>query len=142
MPETYQSTIVSAPADEVWRVLRNFHDLSWARGVIETCAPVGNLRADQIGTRRVLNDEFHETLLALDELERTIKYRLDDGSSPVSPAEVRNFVAVVRVRPVTTTGHTFVEWSASWEASDDAAVEFASGIYAALLAALKESLAG
>jgi hypothetical protein len=141
MPGTYQSAVVPAPADAAWRVLRGFHDLSWAPDVVTSCAPVGDLRGDQVGARRLLNGCFHETLLALDDLERTLRYRLDDGPSPVSPAEVRNFVATVRVRPVTDEERAFVEWSASWDARDEAAVEFATGIYRSLLAALKTGLA-
>lgn len=142
MPTIHLSAVIKAPVDGVWRAIRDFHDMSWARGVVDICTPVGDLRFDQLGARRILNDSFHETLLALDDVERTIKYRLEDGPSPVSPAEVQSFIAVVRVHPVTDTGHAFVEWSASWEARDDAAVEFAGGIYAALLAALQKTLAG
>lgn len=140
MPRTYQSIVIDAPAARVWQALRDFHDVSWAPEALQTCTPVGELKGDQIGARRVLNDAFHETLLVLSDLDRTIKYRLDDGPSPVSPAEVQNFVAVIRVHPVTADDAAFVEWSASWEAGDDAACDFSGGIYAALLAELKRSL--
>lgn len=142
MPGTYHSTVVEAPAERVWQAVRDFHDISWAPGVLETCAVVGEPGGDRIGARRVLNDSFRETLVAVDELERTLKYRLDDGPSPVSPAEVSNFVARISVRPVTTTGHAFVEMSARWDASDDAACSFAGGIYEALLARLTAHLSG
>lgn len=141
MPRTYSSTVVEASADTVWRAIRDFHDVSWAPGVLTSCEAVGERKGDQIGAGRVLNGCFRETLLALDDRHRTIEYCLEDGPSPVSPGEVRDFVAVVRVRPMTDSGHAFVEWSASWEASDESAVEFAGGTYSALLDALKKSQA-
>ena len=64
----------------------NFHDMSRAQGVIDKCAPVGELKANQIGAKRLLNDAFHETLLELSEVDRTIKYRIDDGPSVIPRA--------------------------------------------------------
>lgn len=140
MPVVQQSIVIGSSADSVWQAIRDFHDISWAPGVLIKCVEVGDRRGDQIGARRILNDEFLETLLALDDLDRSIKYRLEDGPSPVSPLEVRDFVAVVQVHPVTDADHAFVEWTASWEAADETACNFASSIYAALLAALKTTL--
>jgi hypothetical protein len=122
-------------------MIRDFHDVSWAPSVLKKCVVVGDCRGDQIGAQRVLNDDFHETLVALDDLDQIMKYQLVKGPSPVSPQEVRDFLAVVRVRPITASGSVLVEWSASWEASDDTACDFAGGIYAALLAELENALA-
>jgi len=60
--------------------------MSRAQGVIDKCAPVGELKANQIGAKRLLNDAFHETLLELSEVDRTIKYRIDDGPSVIPRA--------------------------------------------------------
>jgi len=32
----YNSCLVNAPVDRVWSALRNFHDLSWAGGVVQS----------------------------------------------------------------------------------------------------------
>ncbi len=55
MGQTYQSTVVNAPVEKVWERLRNFHEMSWASGVIEKCEPVGELQGNQIGAKRLLN---------------------------------------------------------------------------------------
>ena len=139
MGKTYQSITVDAPIDEVWATIRNFHDMSWSPNVIEKCEAVGDQKGDQIRARRVLNDAFHETLLELSDLGHTIRYSIDDGPSPVSKDEVKDYIGVLHLLPITDNDTTFVEWSSSWEAKDDAAVEFCHGIYVALLADLKKS---
>lgn len=140
MPSTYRSTVIAAPVELVWGTVRDFHGLTWAPAVITECQSIGDRKGDQVGAGRLLNRAFRETLLTLDDGGRTMRYSLDDAPSPVSPEEVQDFVAEVRVRPVTDSGRTFVEWSASWQAADDAACEFASEIYAALLGELGRAL--
>ena len=139
MGKTYQSIVINAPVDKVWSVLRNFHDLSWTSGVATSCTAVGDLKSDQLGARRVINNVFHETLVELSDCDRTLKYRIDDGPSPISKDEVKNYIGIVHAIPITDQDTTFVEWSSSWEQNEnDATVcEFCHGIYVALLGALK-----
>lgn len=63
MPQCYQSIIVDAPIDKIWKTLKDFHDMSWASGVIHFCEPVGPKAGTEVGAKRVLNKTFHETLL-------------------------------------------------------------------------------
>ena len=134
----YNSYVVNAPADRVWSALRNFHDLSWASGVVQSVDRVGAVAGDQIGARRVLNGAFHETLLALNDSDRELKYRIDDGPDAVSKANVSGYIGQVRVMPVTDANGTFVEWSSSWQDSKGGVKEFCDPIYKALLDALKK----
>lgn len=137
----YNSAVVNASIDRVWEVLRDFHDLSWAAGVIESADKVGDLPADRIGARRILNGAFHETLLAINDVDRCLKYSIDDGPGPVSRAKVRGYVGAIRLFPVTDTDATFVEWSSSWESGGDDVAEFCNPIYRALLEALQKHFA-
>ena len=140
MGQTYQSVVVRAPVDEVWKALSDFHDASWAPNVVESCEAVGDAGPREVGAQRLLNGVFAETLLTLDDEARTFTYSIDDGPSPVSKDEVSNYVGRVEVHPVTEgDGGTFVEWSSSWENNDEAAAEFCHGIYVALLGELKNS---
>lgn len=140
MGECYNSITISAPASEVWATLRNFHDMSWAEGVITSCVAVGDTSADQVGAKRVLNDAFHERLRSIDDAARRLTYTIDDGPGPVSKESVKNYVGEVRVAPITENDTSFVEWQSSYESADESAVgEFCNPIYVALLAALKKS---
>ncbi|MBI4531030.1 MAG: SRPBCC family protein [Candidatus Latescibacteria bacterium] len=142
MGRTYQSTTVGAPVEAVWTVLRNFYDMSWASNVVKECRAVGDKTMDQVGARRVINGIFHETLLELSDLNRTVQYRIDDGPSPLSKDEVRDYIGTVRVLPITDGNTTFVEWSSSWHGNDDRVAEFCHGIYVALLNELQHHFSG
>ncbi len=134
----YNSTVVNAPIEAVWKTLSNFHDLSWAQGVIESTEKVGDAPANQIGARRILNGVFHETLLALNETDHFFAYSIDDGPEPVSKDCVSGYIGAVRLFPVTDSNDTFVEWSSRWESSQGGVAEFCNPIYTALLDALKK----
>ncbi|MBW2628025.1 MAG: SRPBCC family protein [Deltaproteobacteria bacterium] len=41
MGKCVHSAVINAPVDQVWQVLRNFHDLSWTKA-IESLEPVGD----------------------------------------------------------------------------------------------------
>lgn len=135
----YNSIVIDAPADKVWEKIRNFHDLSWASDAIETCDSIGGTPATQIGAKRVLNGVFHETLHALDDLARTVRYSIDDGPDAVSKDNVQGYIGEVRVFSVTENNTSFVVWTSSWESSGGGVAEFCNPIYQALLAALKKS---
>ena len=59
----YNSTVINAPADKVWAVLKDFHNLSWAKNVVAKVAVIGDKSSTEVGAKRILNDAFHETLL-------------------------------------------------------------------------------
>ena len=140
MGKCYNSITISAPASKVWAALRNFHDMSWAEGVITSCVAVGDTPGNQVGAKRVLNDAFHETLRSIDDAERRLTYTIDDGPGPVSKEAVKNYVGEVRVAPITENDTSFVEWQSSYESADESAVgEFCNPIYFGLLTALKKS---
>jgi hypothetical protein len=130
---TYNTRVIPAPVDAVWQTLRNFHDMSWAKGVIDDLAVVGKRGADQIGAKRVLNGVFHETLLGLDDEDHEVLYSIDDGPGVMAKDKVRGYRGRIRVRPVTDRDHTFVEWSSSWQGSAGGVFDFCDPIYKALL---------
>ena len=127
-----------APINNVWSTIRNFHDFSWAPNVITKCEKVGELRGDQIGAQRILNEVFHETLLELSDINYSIRYSLDDGPAPVSRDDVSHYIGYLRLFPVTDRDATFVEWSSEWEGSEEAACDFCHNIYMALLGDLNK----
>ncbi|WP_181706497.1 SRPBCC family protein [Chthonobacter rhizosphaerae] len=108
MPKVARSTILSAPVDRAWAVLRDFngHD-RWqplvAASVIERGQP-----ADRVGAVRRLRladgTELREQLIALSDLEQTASWCLLD-----TPIPLFNCVAHVRLLPVTDGDRSF--WS-------------------------------
>lgn len=139
MGKTYQTAVINAPVNQVWDKIKNFHDVSWASGVVEKCEAVGDLKWNQIGAQRVLNDAFHETLVAFSELDKSFKYSIDDGPAPVSKNDVKDYIGAVRLISITENDTCLIEWSSSWEAPTEDACDFCHNIYVALLDALKKS---
>lgn len=139
MPSTYQSNIINAPIDKVWRAISNFHDMSWAPNIISSVDEAGGVPGTEVGAKRILNGTFHETLIEVDPASHRIRYTIDDGPDPVSPSYVKNYIGEIRLTPVTMHNSTVIEWSSSWDSDETEAVSFCHNIYVALMADMAET---
>ena len=113
MPKVVRSTIIDAPTDRVWAMLRDFNGFDQWLPPIAASAMERGLPADKVGcVRRVrLQDgaELREQLLALSDLEQTCSYCLLD-----TPVALFNYVAHVRLLPVTDGDRTFWHWEGNF----------------------------
>jgi NADPH:quinone reductase-like Zn-dependent oxidoreductase len=135
-----RSTIIDAPIDEVWAVLRDFNGHArWHPAVAESRIEDGRA-ADEAGcVRRFrLTDggELREQLLTLSDRDRRFSYCILDAPIPLI-----DYVANVSLKPVTDGNRTYWEWSSSFAAPEDRAAELAAlvgeGIYEAGFAAIR-----
>jgi hypothetical protein len=140
MGHTHQSIEIRVPAEIVWNKIRNFYDMSWAPNVIQDTKAIGDSDGSQVGAQRLLNGQFSETLLQLNEYERIMRYSIDDGPSPISNIEIDDYVGCIEVKPSASGEGALVEWSSGWEKNEEAVSEFCSGMYVALLNDMKHSL--
>ncbi len=114
MPRVYRSTILNAPLDAVWEVLRDFngHD-RWHPAIAQSQIERGHA-AEKVGcVRRFrLQDggELREQLLTLSDMETAFSYCLLD-----TPIPLFNYIAHVRLAPVTDTNATFWEWESRFD---------------------------
>lgn len=128
------SSVVNAPIDRVWAVLRDFHDLSWASNVVTDVEKIGEKGPTEPGARRRLNQAILETLIEIDDAERFLRYQIDDGPPPLAEDSIGRYHGRVQAFPVTDTDRTFVLWTSEYDTKDDGAVhEFCDPIYQALL---------
>ncbi len=145
MPKSYASTIINAPADNVWSYVRDFANLHEWLPPIETCEIEGDAGPDQVGTIRRLTAQggeavFRERLVSFDDEGRSYAYEF-----VVSPLPVHECRAEIRVAPVTDSGQAFVEWSGEFTA-DEKDVEpmtkfFTKSVYGAGLTSLRDRFA-
>ncbi|RJL30377.1 SRPBCC family protein [Bailinhaonella thermotolerans] len=143
MPEVVASTVVDAPADEVWGLLRDFGGMSRWHPAMAPSEIEGGGPADAVGCVRVfttvLGPGHRDRLTALDDRERTYAYTSESTRMPI-----RDYRARVRVLPVTEGDRAFVEWSARFDCDADVAekmvVTFRDIIFAPGLAALRKRL--
>ena len=136
----YNATLLNASPDKVWSVLRNFHDLSWSKNVVEDVTPVGTIPGTEVGAKRILNNVFHETLQELDGDSRSFRYSIDDGPGPVAKDAVVGSFGEVRVLPMTvppTPDQCLVVWTSTWASEKGGVSEFCDPIYTALLTDMK-----
>ena len=109
MARVYVSTVVNARNDRVWARVRDFNGLpNWHPAIAESRIEGGE-PSDKIGCVRrfKLQDgaELREQLLALSDLEQSFSYCLLD-----TPIPMFNYVAHVRLLPVTDGNRTFWHW--------------------------------
>ena len=105
--------IVEAPVESVWAILRDFngHD-HWHPIVVSSAIENGD--ADQVGAVRRF--QFHyggqirEQLLALSDADHSFSYCIVEA-----PVALRNYVAHVRLRPITEGDACLWEWTASFD---------------------------
>jgi uncharacterized protein YndB with AHSA1/START domain len=119
MARAYASMILKAPVEAVWPMVRDFNGLpSWAPAVARSKIEDG-LAADVVGCVRSFHTHdgghIRERLLALDDANYTFTYNFEKPAFPV-----KNYLATLRLYPVTQTDQTFAEWTATFdEAPDD-----------------------
>ena len=109
MPHIVKSTILNAPTGAVWNVLRDFNGHDRWHPAVATSTIERAQSSDRIGCVRrfKLQDgsELREQLLALSDLEQSFSYCLLD-----TPIPMFNYVAHVRLLPVTDGDRTFWHW--------------------------------
>ncbi len=105
MPHVVKSTILNAPTEAVWSVLRDFNGHDRWHPAVATSTIERAQSADKIGCVRRFRlkdgSELREQLLALSDLEQTFSYCLLD-----TPIPMFNYVAHVRLLPVTDGDRT------------------------------------
>ncbi|WP_315776973.1 MULTISPECIES: SRPBCC family protein [unclassified Bradyrhizobium] len=109
MPHVVKSTIIDAPTEAVWEVLRDFNGHDRWHPAVATSAIERSQTSDKIGCVRHFRlkdgSELREQLLALSDLEQSFSYCLLD-----TPLQLFNYVAHVRLLPVTDGDRTFWHW--------------------------------
>lgn len=139
MARSYASSVIEAPVERVWEVVREFDGLPDWHPALASSEIEGARPGAEVGCIRRLTmpdgTVVRERLAALDDIARSYSYEMLEGPFPI-----RRYVATIRVMPMTDSGNTFVEWYADFDA--DAAAEsdldatFSKDVFAAGLKGL------
>jgi uncharacterized protein YndB with AHSA1/START domain len=114
MARAYASAIIRAPVETVWSLIRDFNGLpSWVPIVADSKIE-GGLDADVVGCIRSFHTKdgghIRERLLAFDDARHSFTYNFEKPAFPV-----KNYIATVKLMPVTATDQTFAEWQAVFD---------------------------
>ncbi len=144
MPKIYVSVVIDAPVGRVWPVVRDFNGLpEWTPFVADSRIEQGRDPAE-VGCVRYFHLKdgglIRERLLALSDFDCTQVYTILE-----SPLGVTNYIATLKLTPVTDGDRTFAEWSAEFECEagrEAALIEgIGKGVFLAGLQALKARFA-
>ncbi|MEM1268167.1 MAG: SRPBCC family protein [Pseudomonadota bacterium] len=143
MPRVVKSTVIAAPIEAVWEILRDFNGHDRWHPAIATSGVERGRAADEVGCVRRFRladgGELREQLLTLSDLETAFSYCLLD-----TPIPLFNYVAHVRLSPVTDTDETFWEWESRFDTPKGREAELretvAEGIYQAGFDAIRAEL--
>jgi hypothetical protein len=110
----YVSSVIDAGADTVWSRIRDFNGLpQWHPGIADSRIENSDA-ADRVGCIRHFHTRdggtIRERLLALSDYDYTQTYEILE-----SPMGVEQYVATLKLTPVTDGNRCFAEWSAEFE---------------------------
>jgi hypothetical protein len=104
-----RSTVLDVPADHAWAVLRDFNGFDRWHPAITSSEVDRRAPSDQVGCVRRLRladgSEVREQLITLSDLEQCVSYCLLE-----TPIPLFNYVAHIRLVPVTDGDRTFWSW--------------------------------
>jgi hypothetical protein len=127
MVKVYRSTVLDAPAERVWRDLRDFNGLANWHPLIALSRIEKGHPADKVGCVRnfQLKDgaRVREKLLSLSDYDFTCTYSILE-----SPMDLSDYVATLRLFPVTENNRCFVEWQAEFDCPPGKVAELAKTV--------------
>ena len=127
MIRVYTSSVIDASAETVWSRIRDFNGLpKWTPFVADSRIE-GGMASDTVGCVRNfrLRDGgmIRERLLTLSDYDYQCTYCILE-----SPMGVDNYVATLKLTPVTDGGRTFAEWWAEFDCAPEREGELAQQI--------------
>lgn len=117
MFQGYNSTIINAPIEKVWDIIKDYNGLPSWHPILESSrieeGPVNGV----IGCIRELTlgngEHVREQLLGYSSVEHSIVYSILESEMPVT-----DYVATMQLRPVVDGNQTFFEWSVQFEINE------------------------
>lgn len=144
MARVYISSVIDVPATRVWERVRDFNGLPrWHPSIRDSRIENGE-PADKVGCVRDFHlqngDRIREQLLGLSDYDMFCTYSILE-----SPMPLTDYVATLRLTPITDGDRCFAEWSAEFECAEEEEEGLVNGIgndvFQAGFSALKRQLA-
>jgi hypothetical protein len=117
MIKVYTSSVIDASADTVWSRIRDFNGMpQWHPGIADSRIE-NNEPSDKVGCIRHFHTRdggaIRERLLALSDYDFTCTYEILE-----SPMGVANYIATLKLTPITDGNRSFAEWTAEFDCDE------------------------
>ena len=127
MARAYVSSVIDVSAQKVWERIRDFNGLPKWHPRIQESRIEDALPSDKIGCIRNFTlqngDNIREQLLGLSDYDLFYTYAILK-----SPMPLTDYLATLRLTPVTDGERCFAEWSAEFNCSPDDESDLVNGI--------------
>jgi len=127
MARVFVSSVIGAPTARVWDRVRDFNALPKWHPRIRDSRIEDALPSDQVGCIRNFNlqngDNIRERLLGLSDYDMFCTYGILESPMPIS-----DYVATLRLTPVTDGERCFAEWSAEFSCDPSDEADLVDGI--------------
>ncbi|MEO1467653.1 MAG: SRPBCC family protein [Pseudomonadota bacterium] len=127
MARVYVSSVIAAPAAKVWERVRDFNALPRWHPRIRDSRIEDALPSDKVGCIRNFTlqngDTIRERLLGLSDYDMFCTYAILE-----SPMPLTDYVATLRLTPVTEGDRCFIEWSAEFSCAPEDEGDLVDGI--------------
>ena len=127
MARVYTSSVIPAATAKVWERVRDFNALPrWHPAIRESRIENGE-PSDRVGCVRDFRlqngDRIREKLLGLSDYDYFCTYSILE-----SPMPLTDYIATLRLTPITDGDRTFAEWSAEFDCAPDVADDLVGNI--------------
>ncbi|WP_419911716.1 SRPBCC family protein [Hoeflea sp.] len=144
MARVYISSVIDVPAARVWERVRDFNGLPRWHPAIRDSRIENGEPADKVGCVRDFylqnGDRIRERLLGLSDYDMFCTYSILE-----SPMPLTDYIATIRLTPITDGDRCFAEWTAEFECEEAEEEGLVTGIgndvFQAGFSALKRQLA-
>ena len=127
MARVFVSSVIGGPADQVWARIRDFNGLPTWHPSIRESQIEGGEPSDKVGCIRDFylqnGDRIREQLLGLSDYDMFCTYSILE-----SPMALENYVATIRLTPITDGDRTFAEWTAEFDCAVENEADLVDGI--------------
>lgn len=127
MARVFISSVINAEASAVWDRIRDFNALPRWHPRIRDSRIEDAMPGDKIGAIRSFHlqngDNIREKLVGMSDYDLFVSYTMLEGPMPLS-----DYMATLRLTPVTDGNRCFAEWSAEFECAPEEEAGLVSGI--------------
>lgn len=112
------SSVINAPVQEVWALVRDFSAISeWLPGLASSVLDKGGTATGIGSTRRLVfadGGKMREKLLGLSEQDTSITFAIIESELPI-----KDYVSTIRLQPVTDGDQSYISWTGEFEVTGD-----------------------